>query len=66
MFFLRNKGKADSVDFYRFTNDDQGLLRDFDGRLRISPTGEDHFLTHLDGEPFADILAKVIEVRGGS
>jgi hypothetical protein len=65
IFFLRNKGKTDSVDFYRFTNDDQGLLRDFDGLVRISPTGEDHFLTHLDGERFEDILANVVKARGG-
>lgn len=66
IFFLRNKGQKDSVDFYRFTNDGQGLLRDFDGRVQIAPTGEDHFLTHLDGERFEDVLAKVIQARGGS
>ncbi len=65
IFFLRNKGESDSVEFYRFTNDEQGLVRDVDGRLRISPAGEDHFLTLLDGEPFDDILAKVVRIRGG-
>lgn len=66
IFFLRNKGVTDSIDFYRFTNDDQGLLREFDGRIRISPTGEDHFLSHLDGESFDKALDAVTKARGGS
>jgi hypothetical protein len=66
MYFLRNKGPKDSVDFYRFTNDAQGLLREIDGRVRIAPHGETHFLTELDGVPFDVVLANVVGARGSS
>ena len=64
LYFLRNKGPKDSVDFYRFTNDEQGLLREFDGRIRTAPAGETHFLTRLNGMRFDEVLASVVDARG--
>lgn len=66
IYFLRNKGPADSVDFYRLTNDEQGLLREFNGRVRIAPHGGTHFLTRLDGERFDEVLARVATARGST
>jgi hypothetical protein len=66
LYFLRNKGPDDSVDFYRFTNDEQGLLREIDGHVVVSPTGESHYLSHLAGALFDDVVAQVAEARGTS
>lgn len=61
-YFLRNK--RDGIEFYRFTNDEQGLLREFQGRVRMAPAGETHFLTHLDGRPFDNVMSEVASARG--
>lgn len=59
IFFLRNKGAEDDPRFFRFVNDEQGLLREFDGSVAVTPFAESDFLRHLDGASFGEVIRHI-------
>jgi len=61
IFFLRDKADHGAApgEYFRFTNFDQGLIRELDGRVETFPTGPDQFLSRLSGQPFGDVVARL-------
>ncbi len=61
IFFLRDKADhgAAAGEYFRFTNVNQGLIREFDGRVETLQTGPDQFLSQLRGQPFGDVIARL-------
>lgn len=64
IFFFRNKGKADDPTRYRLTNDEQGILREIDGRVAVLDTGAGHFLERLNGQSFDAVVAELQTLLG--
>ncbi len=61
IFFLRDKADHGAAPggYFRFTNFNQGLIRELDGRVETFLTGPDQFLSRLSGQPFDDVIARV-------
>lgn len=57
VFFLRTK--ADAPEFFRLVNDNQGLVREFDGKSHVVGATEGNFLGEIDGLPFEDFVAEL-------
>lgn len=57
VFFLRTK--ADAPDHFRLVNDNQGLIREFDGKSHVVGATEGSFLAEIDGLPFEQLVAQI-------
>lgn len=57
VFFLRSK--ADGPQFFRLVNDNQGLVRDFNGASHVVGATEGSFLAEIDGLPFEQLLLQL-------
>jgi hypothetical protein len=63
LFALRNKGPEDSIDFYRFVNDEQGLIRDFGGSAHLLAHDLPVGFTELEGQTFSQSIREAREAR---
>lgn len=57
IFFLRSK--ADAPAFFRLVNDNQGLVREFDGTSHVVGATDGSFLSEIDGLPFEQVILQL-------